>query len=87
MTSPAVVLQGASQVLNGVGVRRCYRLRQHLLTSSPHGRCGLVNRGFLLMNGGVGAHDELLHNLISATHDIMELRKLSVAFILERSEL
>lgn len=39
-----------------------------------------MHRGVILMNGGVAARDDVLHNFISASHDIMELRKLSVAF-------
>lgn len=39
-----------------------------------------MNRGVVLIDGGVAALVDLLHNFISASHDDMDLRKLSVAF-------
>lgn len=53
---------------------------QHLLTSSLQGKCGLVNRGCVFSRWTVVlSHSDLLHNFISAPHDIVELGKLSVA--------
>lgn len=67
--SAAVVVLAISQVHSGVDALGRCRLWQHLLTSSPQGKCGLGTRGVTLMNGGGDtAHGDLLHNFTSASH-------------------